>query len=137
MIFIVDTNILFSFFRDNPVRTIIINSPFWGLRLITPEFSLDELEKIKPNLLKYTQLNEKELYEILSSLKQCVEVVPMNFFNDYKEKGLSCSPDPKDAPFFALALKLGGEIWSNEPRLKKQKFVKIYSTPDIIELIKN
>ena len=137
MIFIVDTNILFSFFRDNPVRTIIINSPFLGLRLITPEFALDELEKIKPNLLKYTQLHEKELSEIFSALKLCIEVVPMDFFKNHKEKGLACSPDPKDAPFFALALKLGGEIWSNEPRLKRQKVVKVYSTADLIEWIKN
>ena len=137
MIFIVDTNILFSFFRDNPVRTIIVNSPFFGLRLVTPEFAIDELEKIKPNLLKYTKLKENELYEILSALKQCIEVVPLDFFKDYKEKGKICSPDPKDAPFFSLALKLQGNIWSNEPRLKKQNFLKVYSTPDLIQWLES
>ncbi len=120
MIFVVDTNILFSFFRDNPVRAIIINSPFFGLRLVTPEYAIDELEKIKQKLVKYAKIEEKELEVLFSSLRQCLEVVPMDFFRDCKEKGLAHSPDSKDAPFFALALKIDGKIWSNEPRLKKQ-----------------
>ncbi|PIN85274.1 MAG: hypothetical protein COV47_03030 [Candidatus Diapherotrites archaeon CG11_big_fil_rev_8_21_14_0_20_37_9] len=40
------------------------------------------------------------------------------------------SPDPKDVPYFALALKLRCPIWTNDKLLKKQKKVKIISTSE-------
>lgn len=66
-------------------------------------------------------------------MESFVEVVPMELFQEYKEGGIIISPDPKDAPFFALALKLKGIIWSNEPRLKRQSKVKVFSTKEMRE----
>ncbi|MEK6928390.1 MAG: hypothetical protein AABW65_00335 [Nanoarchaeota archaeon] len=37
---------------------------------------------------------------------------------------------------FALALKLDCAIWSNDKKLNEQDKVKIYSTEDLIELLK-
>ena len=45
------------------------------------------------------------------------------------------TPDPNDAEYFALALKLGCGIWSNDKKLKEQDKIKIYSTSDLIELV--
>ena len=130
----VDTNILFSFFRENPVRFIIINSSFFGLELCTPEYAIEELWNNRVSLCKYARLKtEMELQTILSALKSYVEVKPMEFFEDYKEIGKSASPDKKDAPFFALALKLNAGIWSNEPRLKQQSVLPVFSTQEVMK----
>jgi len=91
----------------------------------------------KQKLLKYAKTEENELEILFSSLRACIEVVPMDSFHDCKEKGVAYFPDPKDAPFFALALKIDGKIWSNEPRLKKQNFIKVCSTPDLIQWLES
>ncbi len=133
MVFIVDTNILFSFFRDNPVRQVIINHDLFGIRLVTPEFSTDELRNNKDALIKYSELDERGIESLIRVMESFVEIIPMGSFQEFKEESITVSPDPKDAPFFALALKLKGTIWSNEPRLKRQSKVRVLSTRDLLK----
>jgi len=51
----------------------------------------------------------------------------------FLEKAKELSPDPKDAVYFAVALKMGANIWSNDKRLKSQNTIKIVSTNELIE----
>jgi len=133
---VVDTNILVSFFRDNPVRSIIINSEFFKLELFSPEQAIEELRKNKPVLFKYSKLEKDEEFEsIISSLNSFVEIKPRFFFEEFKEKSEKISPDKKDSMFFALSLKLNCPIWSNEPRLKRQSSVNVFSTSDLRKLL--
>ena len=44
------------------------------------------------------------------------------------------SPDPDDEPYFALALNLGGGLWSNDKKLKdEQAIIHVYTTKDLVE----
>ena len=46
------------------------------------------------------------------------------------------SPDVKDVPYFAAALKLKIPIWSNDAALKqKQDAVKVYSTKEVAKQV--
>ncbi len=102
----IDTNILFSFFRDNPARQVIINQDLLGIKLVTPEYSTDELRNNKDALIKYSKLSETEIESLINLIDSFVEIIPLEFFQEFKEEGVKVSPDLKDAPFFALALKL-------------------------------
>lgn len=53
---VVDTNILISFFRDNPIRYIILSSDFLELSLYTPEYAIEELRKNESDILKYAKI---------------------------------------------------------------------------------
>lgn len=133
---VVDTNILFSFFRENPVRSMIINAQFYSLRLFTPDYALQELEANKKDLMKYTKLKDDGDIEIIfQAIKEYIETKPSTFFQECKDEAKALSPDQKDAPFFALALKLKADIWSNEPRLKRQEKVKVLNTQDIRKIL--
>jgi predicted nucleic acid-binding protein len=57
---VVDTNILFSFFRENPVRFIIANSNSFGLELFSPEYGIEELTENKSELMKYSGMKTNE-----------------------------------------------------------------------------
>ena len=129
---VVDTNILFSFFRDNPVRFVIINSEDLGLKLSTPEYAIDELRTNRADLLKYSGLRARELQLAIKSLGSFVRTKPTTVFRDCRAEARKISPDRKDAPFFALALKLESAIWSNEPRLKRQTAVKVFNTSELL-----
>lgn len=136
MLLVVDTNVLFSFFRENPVRSIIINSESFGLGLFTPEYSIDELRSNKSDIFKYSGLKtDKELEFMIATLKSFVETKPISFFKEFKAESEQISPDDKDSPFFALALKLDASIWSNEPRLKRQSRVKVFNTAELRRLL--
>lgn len=74
-------------------------------------------------------------------IKELFEAAEINVFatpelTPFMKKAKLLSPDPNDCPYFALALKLGCPIWSNDKRLKTQYNVKVYSTEDLVGLIK-
>ncbi len=133
---VVDTNILFSFFRENPVRKIIVEANQLGLKLFTPEYAFDELRKNRRGLARYTGLKyTDEIAFAIETLRLFIETKPMDFFKEYKDKAESITPDKKDSPFFALALQLKADLWSNEPRLKKQSTVKVITTRELKTLL--
>lgn len=131
---VVDTNILLSFFRNNPVRFIILNSELLGVSLFAPEHAIEELKNNKSDILKYSKLNSEQFNEALSRLSEFIEIVPKTSFNMFESEAKQLIHD-KDAPIFALALKLNSPIWSNEPRFKKQSSVKVFNTQDLRELL--
>ena len=133
---VVNTNILFSFFRENPVRELIIDSKSFGLELYTPKYAFSELRDNKSGISKYSGIKtDGELEFALSALKFFIKVPPVSFFEDMKDESRKISPDPKDAPFFALALKLDCAIWSNEPRLKRQSMVNVFNTRELMKFL--
>lgn len=133
---VVNTNILFSFFRENPVRRIIVDSKFFGLALFTPEYAFDELRANKAELMKYSGIESEEYLEfVISTLQFFVKSTSPDLFKNCKEEAKEVSPDAKDTPFFALALNLDCGIWSNEPRLRKQSRVKVFSTRELLKFL--
>lgn len=60
-----------------------------------------------------------------------IKTIPAKESKQFFKKAENISPDPNDFQYFALALKLDCPIWSNDKRLKEQKFVKIYSTEEL------
>ena|SRR3989344_212212 len=128
---VLDANIVFSFFRDNPVRFILLNSNRLGVQLVSPSYVLEELRNNIPDLVKYTKLPPNEVESILSVLDDVLELVPQATYKQYESKARSVSPHDKDIPYFALALFLNCGIWSNEPRFKRQSVVAVFNTREV------
>ncbi|MBN2517441.1 MAG: hypothetical protein JXB14_01210 [Candidatus Altiarchaeota archaeon] len=71
----------------------------------------------------------KELFDVAE-----IMVIATPELDLFMEKARNLSPDPNDSEYFALALKLGCPIWSNDKALKKQDVVRVYSTKELSEL---
>jgi len=132
---VVDTNILISFFRDNPVKFIILNSKLLNLELFAPEYAIDELKKNELDIFKYGKINSEQFNNILSDLFKFVKIIPKESFKEQELQAKELTHD-KDVPFFALALSLNCAIWSNEPAFKEQSEVEIFNTSGLRELLK-
>ena len=130
---VVDTNVLVSFFRENPIHEIISKSKILSLQFFSPEYALDELIKNKEDVLKYAKISLKQFEKKLSELFKYIKIIPLDFFKEHEEEAKQIIHD-KDVPIFALALQLKCSIWSNEPLFKKQNKVEIFSNRDMIEL---
>jgi len=131
---VVDTNVLVSFFRENPVRFIIVNSDILGIALFTPEYAINELKNNEFDVLKYSKLNSKQFNKALSELSNFVKVISKESFKQFESQAKQLIHN-KDVPIFALALKLNCAIWSNEPGFKNQPSVKIFNTEDLRKLL--
>lgn len=130
MLLVVDMNVLFSFFKKHSfTRKLLVNS---DLELYSPEYALDELNKYLKEIMSKGKINIGvfELYKRI--LSWFVKFVPVSQYKDFRGEAELITPDPDDTQYFALALKLGCAIWSNDKLLKNQSEVKVFSTSELI-----
>lgn len=106
------------------------------LSLYTPESLLEEVQKYKLLLLSKTGLSEEDWNKELLLLSNRIKFFPWSDLADFLSKAEELSPDPKDAVYFALALKLNCSIWSNDKLLKKQDSVRVISTSELLAMFK-
>ena len=131
---VVDANILFAALIKNGITAQLLFLD--DLHLYAPEFLLDEFSKHRKYLLNKTHRTKDEFNEILEILAYRIIFIPFEDIEQYLEKADKISPDPDDSIYFAIALKIGASIWTNEKRLQKQNIVNIYTTSDLLDLFK-
>jgi predicted nucleic acid-binding protein len=129
---IVDANPIVSFLikPSKAVELLFIEE----LELMAPKLLFEEIERNKDMIVQKSGLTEKEVSNFISILKQKIIVVPEEEFIKYREKADKICPDEKDITYFALALCLKSPIWSNEKKLKKQKYVNVYATHELMKM---
>jgi predicted nucleic acid-binding protein len=135
---IVDANILFSaLIKDGLTAELLISDK---LQLFAPEFLFTEYTKYKDLILRKTHRNEEEFNNFLEILKDQIFIVPKKEIMPFMDEADKISPDPKDTVYFALAIALKSNIWSNDKKLKQsQTKINVFSTEELlkrIELIK-
>src|SRR3989344_6788258 len=131
---IVDTNVLISaLLKDSLTRKLIIHI---DAKLYTLEFSREEIEKHKNELLKKGNFNEVEMKITLDKITS-----KMAILDDYlvrskikEAREVMDSIDWKDTPFIAAALATGSDIWSDDKHFEKQKKIKVWKTKDLVEI---
>ena len=133
MNFVVDTNVLMTFFWKNNVFEKIIKN--YSINCYSPEFALEEINKYEKHIIKKAKISKKEFKEKKLELAIYITFVSIEDYKHFLKKAIQISPDSNDIDFFSLAIILKCPIWSNDKELKKQKLVKIYSTYDLIMLL--
>ena len=132
MEFVVDTNILFTFFWKNSfTKGLLVDQ---DLEYSAPEFALEEINENSTEILKKTGISKKEFIDLRRDLAIFVEFIPLDEYKEFLQEAVSLIPLYRDdADFLALALKLNIPVWSNDPHLKQQSKVKVYSTSELIK----
>lgn len=106
------------------------------LELYAPETLLFELKKYEKLIKAKTNLQQNELEEFISIIKKRIIFIPEKQFLENRKDAEKTSPDPKDVPYFALALYLNSPIWSNDKKIKEQTIVTVYATHELLNLLK-
>lgn len=132
---VVDANILFASLIKESVNVELMLDE--NIHLFAPEYLLEEFYKNKTEIIEKTYRTDKEFNDIFEILKAIITIIPAEEFKEFlKEAEIILADHPKDVPYFALALKLKCPIWSNEKLLKTQKNVEVYSTYDVLQLVR-
>lgn len=130
---VLDANILFAaLIRRNKTSDLLFRN---DLHLYAPKFIFTEFNKYKELIKKKTERTNEEFDRLVELFQRRITLVPLEEIKPFVEKAKTISPDIKDVPYVALALKLNIAIWSNDKSLKeKQNIIKVYSTNDLIRL---
>ena len=136
MKFVIDTNILFSaMVKKSITRKIILSDVF---ELYVPEYLFEEINKHKDLILRKAKISDRDFIALLTLFQKHMKIVKKEFYQDkipIAEEVMK-EIDITDSPFLALALALNCLIWSNDGHFKKQNLVKVYTTKEILELLR-
>ena len=127
---VADTNILFSFFNERSAARELSLLP--ELDVYSPDFSLGEIEKHKPEVLKRFSLSEAQFELIKRFLRIVIKFPKEQEYSKFLAEANTVSPDPDDIDFFSLALKLNCPLWSEDKALKKQSRIRVLNTKELI-----
>jgi len=105
------------------------------LQLLVPDWIFTEIGEHKDEILEKAGISEEELALFINLLIIRVELTPAEDLREWLNKAKEISPDPDDAPYFALALKFNCGIWSNDAELKEQSVVSVLTTEDVKKLV--
>lgn len=129
---VVDANILFAALIKESITSDLLFKNH--LHLYAPEFIFIEFQKFRELIKEKTERTDKEFNKLLELFERRIILVPLEEIKPFIEKAKNISPDIKDIPYFALALKMNIAIWSNDKELKeKQNIVKVYSTEEVMK----
>ncbi len=137
---VADTNILISaLLKDHSINARLIKSKFFDIYF--PEYGLKEIEKYRSYIIAKRRRNSQSL-SLEFSERYIMEEIEIAPFDLYRQKIKDASEtmkeiDEKDAPILALALQLCCPIWSNDKHFKRQKAAKVYTTADLLDLLKS
>jgi len=132
---VVDANVLFSaLIKDGATRKLFFDD---RLQLCTPEYIFQEIFDHVEELEKKTHSKQKKINRVIQQLLtgSDIRIISLLEIKAYREQAKQISPDPKDVPYFATALKMNCAIWSNDKELQNQKRIKVYSTTDLMAIL--
>lgn len=131
MLLVVDANELFAAII---ARMKTLDLFFDGrLELVSPRFILEEYDEHKSEIVKKTELNERDVTSLLLLLSPKIRFIDKVEFKEFLRDAEQISPDSDDVEYFALALKLNCPIWSEDGKLKEQSRVKVFSTSELVK----
>ncbi|ADC66574.1 Nucleotide-binding protein, PIN domain protein [Ferroglobus placidus DSM 10642] len=100
---VVDTNVLFSFFKkDSTTRKIITMVELF--ELFTLKSRLDELAKYEKIICSKARITPEEFSKSLKELQIFVNVIDDSEVVKFAEEARKLAPHEEDIPLFALAL---------------------------------
>lgn len=126
---VIDANVLFAtFVKDGTTARLFFLD---GLHLFAPEFLLEEFGKYEGKIRAKTHRDARDFEEVLATFRNRITFIAMADVINFLVEAESISPDPKDVPYLAVAIKLDIPIWSNDKHFKDQERIKVYATHDL------
>jgi predicted nucleic acid-binding protein len=135
---VLDTNILIAALIRNSLTREILFLP--GFEFLLPEYALEEVERHRAKIARYSRLKQGEIDLLLSLLMESVTVAPQERIIPHLKaaEALIGAIDPDDVPFVALTLSEENDgIWSNDRAFKRLPGIKVWRTSDIKAYLRN
>jgi predicted nucleic acid-binding protein len=95
--------------------------------------------KYKRVICEKSRMSSDDFDELLSLVMFHIEVVQECVFWPWMEHAnrVMGAIDEEDVPFVALALARGAVVWSDDKHFQRQDKVKVFTTTELLHMIKN
>lgn len=131
---VIDANRIFSLIIGKKLNSAAIEVFFSDdTEFSAPFRMLAELENNREEIRLKSGFSHEDFDNFVSVLKLKLRFIPLEDFMDKISEAKEISPHSKDIEYFALALKLGCGIWSDEKSFRKQSKVKVYTTSELLK----
>ena len=134
---VVDANVLLAaFLKEAITRELLLDS---RIDLAAPEHLLSETLRhlrTSASIRKRIGLSSEDIETLFLLLTQRIRVFPETSYQSAVAKALTLAPHRQDAPYLALALILNSAVWSNDKGMKKQITVTVYSTTELLAVLR-
>ncbi len=137
---VVDSNILFTYFWK---KSVFLNVLDKKINFFALEYALEEINEHHKEIIKKTKISYSKFKKLKQELALKVNFIPLDEYSSTFSKVMLIANQlskkqyidfVKDIDFFALAVKLGCPIWSNDKMFKNQSEILVFNTKEIIEL---
>lgn len=129
---VLDNNIFFSLMKPDSANSYLFSSI--KAEFCAPEFMKSEFDKYKEDCLSKSKLSEHEFETRQAEVEENIKFFKSSEYKEFIKEALAALSDPDDSDFLALALFIKSLIWSNDPHLKEQQLVPVFTTSDLIKL---
>ncbi|MGV8176427.1 MAG: PIN domain-containing protein [Candidatus Bilamarchaeaceae archaeon] len=130
---VVDTNIIVAAILGGAkTRELLFDR---RLNLYAPEYMFEEIYKHEKEFLDKSGYEPEKFRKIVGMVASKISVMPKEEYEHHKNEALRITPDKDDWPFIALGLHARMMIWSNDKKLKEQKYVRVVSTDELVKML--
>ena len=132
---LIDTNrIIAALSKGGASRDIILDHFF---EFVTPEYTVEEIENHKDELIKKTKLSNEEFGSLLALLFERIMIIPESEFKEILSECRNDISDQDDIPHLAACLATKAEgIWTHDTHFKEQQKAKIFTNIDMLNIIR-
>ncbi|QDA32099.1 hypothetical protein FH039_11520 [Thermococcus indicus] len=105
---------------------------------LVPEYFWEEIGDKWRKILLSTKLSESELSEMLEIIRSQTLTVPEEKIRLHLQRAIEISPDPKDAPYVALALSFNVPLATGDKKLReglKGSEVRLLTPNDLAKIV--
>ncbi len=131
---VVDANIAFSLLKKGSfTRKLAVEH---NLELVSHPCIIDELTEHSSELCSKLGVSEERFEKLMDILsRRIVSLAKVSPQQVNRAKPLIS--DSEDVLYLALAIDSGTDIWSNDPHLKEQSIVKVFTTDELAKELKS
>src|SRR3989344_4808162 len=132
---VVDATILFTGLIGKGVTKEIISLK--SVVLCCPEALFKEVGEHKSRIKILSGLSSAELEVLFAKLIDVIMIFPKPEYEEFLKEANNLVSDFDDTEYLALSLALNKcPIWSNDPHFKGQSTVQVFTTKELVELLK-
>lgn len=128
---VLDANILLSLMNPNSAASYLFSS--LRVDFFAPLYIKLEMNEHKSEFLSKSKLSAHEFEIRQAEVNGGIKFFHVSQFKDFFKNALDALPDSDDSQYIALALSVKAAVWSNDPHLKQQSLVEVYSTKELID----
>lgn len=131
---VVDANVLFSAaIKDSETAELLLRD---DLADYAPGYIFEEFARHRGELLEKTHRTEDDFGRFEEVLRSQIEQWPAATVGLHLGHAREVCPDPRDVPYFALALHLDAAIWSDDRALADQDAVTVLTTAELLDRLR-